>query len=143
MISIMAMPGTDKALFKIAILERLTETAIAAAWQDAGAVVTKRLVHILTTGPRTGRVYTIRGKKHQASAPGEAPARRTGRLAKSVGYKVTGFDELVVGEEAPYASFLENGTGRMKPRPHLSLAVDQTKTDVLKMLERYIMEAHR
>lgn len=143
MISIETMPGTDKALFKITILNRLIETAIAYAWKESGVIVTNKLTYLLTNGPRTGRVYTIRGKKHQASAPGEAPARITGRLAKSVGYKVTGHDQLVVGEEAEYAAFLESGTGRMKPRPHLSIAVDQTKTTVLNILERFIMEAHK
>lgn len=38
---------------------------------------------LLNSPPKTGRKYRRRGVTHQASAPGEAPASDTGRLAQS------------------------------------------------------------
>jgi hypothetical protein len=72
-----------------------------------------------------GRVYTVRGRRHVASAPGDAPARLTGRLMESI--KVlqraspssllsrVGPDPAVFGEEI-YPFFLEYGTRKMAPR---------------------------
>lgn len=143
MIQLEAMPGTDKSLIKIMALDRMTDMALTAGWQESGKLVVNELVRILTTGPRTGRVYTIRGKKHQASAPGEPPAKLTGRLAKSAGYRAVGPEYMQVGEEAFYAGWLEQGTSRMAERPHLRVAVDRTSTDVMNTLIRYLNEIYR
>lgn len=92
------------------------------ALKTHGNEVKKELVTVLTTGSRTGRVYSYRGSKHIASAPGEAPASRSGKLAKGFRYK-SSHNQLTVGnvvfsrEGAPYSLFLEEGTRKMKPRP--------------------------
>jgi hypothetical protein len=39
-------------------------------------------------GPASGRVYVRGNVTHQASAPGEAPATDTGRLASSTEYRL-------------------------------------------------------
>lgn len=101
----------------------------------------RELIEILT-GPRTGAVYTEyfaringkvvpvgkRSKPHQASAPGEAPARDSGRLIQSVtseqsaaGGTVTGR----VGASADYIVRLELGTRHMEPRPSVSRLVNE------------------
>lgn len=80
-------------------------------------------------GPKTGRIY-MKGKnrsiKHQASAPGEAPATDTGRLvnsivgdAKVVGKEVQGFIEV----RTAYGGYLEFGTRHMAARPFVTPAV--------------------
>lgn len=88
-----------------------------------GVVAGTELVHEHATlkimsPPKTGRVYTRRGVKHRASAPGEAPASDIGTLVQS---GATYYDpaELVgrVNWSAAHAPFLEYGTGRMEPRP--------------------------
>lgn len=67
------------------------------------------------TGQRSGRVYRVPGTKHKtytSSAPGEPPASATGRLRKSIKYKVEGgFRELqgIVGTDVEYAAILERG----------------------------------
>lgn len=78
-------------------------------------------------GARTGTVY-LKGKngniRHQASAPGEAPASDSGRLRQSAapetvrvaGTKVTGG----AGVSTPYARRLELGDEHVKPRPFIS-----------------------
>jgi HK97 gp10 family phage protein len=81
------------------------------------------LVRSLTTGKRSGRIYTIGGSKHTASSAGEAPAKVTGNLARSVTAKVipNGF---IIGETAPYARYLEFGTRKMEARPHVKPVID-------------------
>jgi hypothetical protein len=37
---------------------------------------------------------------------------------------------LIVGDTAPYASYIENGTIRMSPRPFLSLAIATNDVDM-------------
>lgn len=143
MISICEASTNDKFLLKIFIAERATHVALNHAWKEAGIIVTEKLRYMIRNGPRTGRVYTFRGRKHQASAPGEVPANRTGKLANSVGYLVSGHDDMQVGEEAEYAGFLEHGTRNMAPRPHLRVAVNETQTQVMNTLIKFIGEAYK
>lgn len=91
-----------------------------------GVALVDRLRLKLTT-PGTGVVYTtefftwngrvIAGKPrvpHQASAPGEPPARDTGRLAASVSASTAHLPdgaELSVGSSLDYAVYTEFGTG--------------------------------
>lgn len=143
MIEIREASTNDRCILKILIAERATNLALTAAWKEVGVIVTNKLRYIIRNGPRTGRVYTFRGRKHQASAPGEAPANRTGRLANSVGYLASGPDDLQVGEEAEYAGFLERGTRKMAPRPHLQVAVNETQTITMQTLIKFIGEAYK
>ena len=143
MIQLEPVGATEKNLFKIKILDKLVTTALEFGLKESGVIVTDQLKYILSNGPRTGRVYTIRGRKHQASAPGEPPAKLTGRLVQSIGYIASGAHTLQVGEEAEYAGYLERGTKRMAPRPHLKVAVDQTQTKVMQTLIKFIDEAHK
>lgn len=80
---------------------------------------------IIKRGPKTGILYRIPGRKrrHRASAPGEAPANLTGTLRRGVNFKVKGSDQMEFGDTEIYGKFLEIGTRRMKPRPHLIKAV--------------------
>lgn len=49
----------------------------------AGELVHSEAVRLITSGPKTGRIYRRRGVFHQASAPGQSPASDSGRLAQS------------------------------------------------------------
>lgn len=98
-----------------------------------GDLVGNRVKQLIKQGPKTGRVYRIRGANHQASAPGEAPANLTGRLAKSYNYNVHGPFQMEVGESAPYAGFLEDGTRKIKPRPHMIRAINETQGDAVRV----------
>jgi hypothetical protein len=94
--------------------------AIRTAMYGMGQIVTRDLKTRLSTGPRSGRIVYVRGRRFQRSAPGEFPARITGALAKSVKYTVyRGGKTLEFGETIRYARFLELGTSRMQPRPHV------------------------
>lgn len=99
------------------------------ALKKHGREVKKQLIKVVTTGPRTGRFYTYRGRKYQASAPGEPPAKRSGRLSQSFMYRTSPL-ELIVGNKAfskngaPYPRFLEDGTSKMDPRPYFMVTID-------------------
>jgi HK97 gp10 family phage protein len=115
-------------------IERLTKThqqSIEDGLHVVGKIVGNRVKELITQGPKTGRVYRIRGRDHQASAPKEAPANLSGRLVKSFNYNVHGPYTMELGEDAEYAGFLEDGTRNIKPRPHVGRAVDETQGDVV------------
>ena len=149
MISIHEADTNAKFLLKVLIAERATNVALTAAWKEVGTLLVNKLQYMIRNGPRTGRVYTFRGRKHQASAPGEVPANRTGKLAKSVRYEATGHHTLKFGEDAEYAGWLENGTHnkgggiKMAPRPHLQVAVTEMQTKTMDTLIKYIDEAYK
>lgn len=122
---------------------RLFEAGIAAALHEIGADSVREVRRLIKDGQKTGRVYTFRGRRHQASAPHEAPANRTGRLMESSSYQVHGAFQAEVGEEAEYAQFLENGTKRMAPRPHLLKAANNRALQAMIILEMAVGERIR
>lgn len=135
MINISVNHKTKTALLNLGNLDKINKEVIKDAWFDSGELIKKSTANILNTGKRTGRVYTINGRRHQASAPGEPPKTRTGALAKSVDYKVSGWRQMVVGAGAGYAGFLEDGTrkmgGRTGARKYLIKSVNDTSGDTI------------
>jgi hypothetical protein len=97
------------------------EEAVTATGLELRGDVVKRIQR----GPATGRTYQRRGITHTASAPGQAPATDTGRLA-SVGvlFEQVGPVSVTVGSPLVYAAYLEYGTTRMAPRPAWRPAVE-------------------
>lgn len=106
-----------------------TDGAIRDSMFDVGSESAKFLKFRLTTGPRTGRRYRIFGRIHQASAPGEFPARLTGKMSRNTAYSVRGTSELEVGIKTfggtPYPKFLEEGTRKMERRPFIEPTSDK------------------
>jgi len=111
----------------------------------------KDLVDIATEEmrkPKSGRWYTTKvGKqgsrlkkprRYRASAPGEAPAVVTGKLRRSLDFKVKGWNYMSFragNNEAFYAAFLENGTSKMAARPFMSTAVDKIESNATNYFE--------
>lgn len=62
------------------------------------------------SGGKSGRVYLRKGRSHQASAPGQAPAIDTGNLVNSIQAKRTGMGSAEVSANAEYAAALEFGS---------------------------------
>jgi len=85
--------------------------------REHGAEVTRDLKKITSRGARSGRLYTYKGEKIKASAPGEPPQSRSGKLSKSFIYKSRP-TELLVANKAfskkgfPYPGFLEEDGNR-------------------------------
>jgi len=107
---------------------KMREAALRAVVAGVEAIVTEG-TRLIASPPKTGRIYTRRGIKHQASAPGQPPATDTGMLmASGKGiypdqqglFTVTGWANW----STAYARFLELGTEKMAPRPYARPALD-------------------
>lgn len=99
------------------------------------------VVEDMLVGERYGREYRIPGsnRTYRASRPGEPPATATGRLRSSYRFRVTGGGTHLVGEVGSpldYAVYLENGTRRMAPRPHLLPAYYSRESRIKEILSR-------
>lgn len=134
-----------------ALTQRVEDAAFRGAVKGANRVRNEVLRLILRT-PKTGRIYYRRGKAHQASAPGEAPASDTGNLVR--GFVVTSDRKAmraVLTSKTFYGPILELGrggrvkrkgfhatkgsiiprSGTLLPRPHMRPAVANTKDLVI------------
>lgn len=107
-------------------LRRPVERAITKATLYYEGRVKKKLTAVPA---RTGRIYIIRGKPHQASAPGEPPAPISGKLRQSITHTDVMWDgdnaSAEVGSSDPKAARLEFGGVdsrgiRILPRPYFS-----------------------
>jgi HK97 gp10 family phage protein len=92
--------------------------------QLSGRLVRDRIRKLIKDPPKTGRKYP--SLKNRSSAVGEAPAYQSGKLSRGVRYAVSGWSKMEVGDTVFYGYFLEYGTTKMKPRPHVSTAVSDT-----------------
>lgn len=74
--------------------------------------------------PKHGRLYRLRGRWYQASAPGEMPAIRTSKLYGRIRSRKSGETSYVirVPKTVPYGEMLENGTVKMMARPFMAPA---------------------
>lgn len=114
----------------VTIEGRMADAAptIRAALRDVVAARTEAAydaVIAAMAAPKSGRTYRRPdGSPYTASAPGEAPAVRTGELRDS--YQWAMLDDLTgaVWSDDPKAPWLEFGTGAVAARPALVPAVD-------------------
>lgn len=95
---------------------------------------------------KSGRFAKKNESKHNPSQPGEPPASDTGRLAQSYEWKV-GRDRggifAEVGTNVFYAPYLEFGTRKMAPRPHVRPAIDADRVEIAKDIARMVEASQR
>lgn len=113
--------------------------AITRSFRKSGKEVNDNIKSKLSTGSRSGRVYIVRGKEHKASAPGEYPAKLTGKVVGGQQYKVTN-KQLILGNTAPHSVYLEDGTTKMAPRTFLKPLVESKTGDIEKSLHEEILK---
>lgn len=81
--------------------------------------------------PKTGVLYRVSrtGRKHQASAPGEAPAVDTSALVNSIDVQRVSKTRAIVFTNQEYAAALEFGRrdGKMAARPFLRPALRKVR----------------
>jgi len=65
--------------------------------------------------PKSGRLYTRKGKSWRASAPGEYPANRTQAYKRSISATTQAY-RMTIGAQVPYAVYLAEGTKRIAER---------------------------
>lgn len=128
-------PQNKKFFDQINKIGRSTDEGIRKAFFTVGTLLRKEARRSIIQGPKTGRLYRIKGRRHRASAPGEPPANFTGTLQKSVGFKTHGKRELEFGARAPYAAFLELGTSKMQKRPYLIRSINNLSKNITVTLE--------
>ena len=120
MMEIKFTPSTKKVLAIIEDLPKEFESGCYEALQDIGSEFVREEVRLEKRRDKTGRLYGgIR-----ASAPGEVPQRRTGRLSNSTDSKVHSPVYMSFGQSVDYAKYLSDGIrGRLGPRANLTKAV--------------------
>ena len=79
-----------------------------------------------------GRIYIRRGRAHQASSPGNMPARDLGALSASlqtelVPGKAKGYYYTVMD----YGVYLEYGTSKMAPRPFMTPSAERARPNFI------------
>lgn len=118
-----------KVVLHLQNLRKLTKAGVEyAAWDSAKQLKEETNKEILRK-PKRGRTYIYldaagRRRRHVASAPGETHANRTGKLRRSLSFRVSHreieFGYGVFREQAPeYAGYVEEGTKKMRARPSL------------------------
>lgn len=91
------------------------------ALSKVGVEATSEIKRILSQ-PGRGATYRRGGVTHRASSPGDPPAVDTGRYRASWDWVVSGAGAaaaLSIGTPDKRGPWLEFGTSRMLPRPHL------------------------
>ena len=82
---------------------------VLSVWLQETAAKAMRLMIASMTGQKSGRIYKIPGtdRTYQASAPGQAPAVRTGFLRTSITIGKVNDYEYIISIAAPYGKILE------------------------------------
>ena len=140
-----ANPKNNQILFDLGKSAQNTKRGIRQGFWALARELRAGVQQKIKQGPKTGRLYRIKGRKRKvrASAPGQAPANRTGALGKSVGFEIRGTSELEFGyrDSVNYGEFLELGTKRMDPRPALTPQVIESTKNARGHFEREIKKA--
>lgn len=92
------LSGFDDAEKRFRMLAVFLQNAVSASYTGMIA---------LMTGPKSGRRYKVGGTTFQASAPGQAPAVRTGFLRTSITIGKVNDYEYLISIAAPYGKILE------------------------------------
>ena len=148
MIKIIPDPNNRKTVFKLSRITRDMRLGIKTALYEIGAENTQQVKKYIYAPPKTGRYYRFRGRWHRASAPGQSPATRSGYLARSINYHVSGYDNVTIFSTAVYAAALEYGhtwtkggvTRKLLPRPYFIRAKNKKERDNYRSLERHVFD---
>ena len=103
---------------------------------ETGKLLQKTVSQGILKTKKSGKFYKYRGRRMQASAPGEYTANRTGELRRGYNFQVDGFKRMRFGNEVEYSAFIELGTRRMKARPNIGKASRSTIEEVANILRQ-------
>ena len=124
----------EKVYLKIKRMDESVRRGIRHGWFDLGADLRRTTSKDILRRPKSGRVYIVRGpsgrrRRHVASSPGETHANLSGKLRRSLGFNIRGWESMEFGylrDTPEYADFIENGTNKMEPRPSLRNNIRKT-----------------
>jgi hypothetical protein len=135
--TIISDPKNRRVFFEIEQLANKTDAAVQRGLSNSGKMLTKTLIKKINTGTRSGPRYP--GTRRKASRPGEYPASQTGRLSKSIGFKVESPRKLVFGSRVNHSKYLEFGTRRNKgPRKLIEFTVKKNSNKIYDQLRNSI-----
>jgi hypothetical protein len=145
MINLRPHPNNRKVFVQIDRLEERTTRSIRQGWFKLGKDLKQTANKEILKRPKGGRTYIRRTRggrrrRHVASAAGETHANMTGKLRRSIGWRVSGSKYMEFGygvargEFAPdYANAIENGSRTILARPSLRNTINSTQRNA----ERY------
>jgi HK97 gp10 family phage protein len=120
---------------KLAALPRLLDAELRKAVAEAAEAIRDDAIKSL----RSGGSRTAKGR---ASAPGEPPARQSGRLQRSIVVELDpSRPSAKVIATADYARALEFGTRRMAARPFLRPALERNRAKTLRLIREAVAAA--
>jgi len=139
----MQIEGGDQLAAALRAYGAKAEKHVGDAVNATGLELRGDIVKAYQRGPASGVTYEKYSPRrtHTASAPGEAPATDTGRLASSVDFKRDGPMSATVGSTVVYAAMLEFGTSRIAPRPAWVPATEAMRPKFRQRLERALERA--
>lgn len=118
---------------------KLPEKNAERACFKAANLVKNTALESILSGAKNGRAYKVGGVVRIASAPAQAPANQTGRLAGSLSARTEKQGKVVFGiasASTEYAAMLEFGTQKMAARPYMQPALDQNAEKIKAIFKR-------
>jgi HK97 gp10 family phage protein len=137
--------GLDRIAHKGLEVQRAVDAELKKALYASGKRVETEAKRSILDGKKSGRLYRRRTVTHQASAPGEAPASDTGRLASSINTSLNGHQAVVIAGRgiARYAAWLEFGTRHIAARPFMFPALEKSKAWIKERLAEAVRRGTR
>lgn len=112
-------------------IERQVERRLDALVDKHAEIIQRKIQSGMKDEPKTGRIYFIDGKFHQASAVGEFPAVLSGRLLNSIRIQRRGH-EAEISTNVEYARVLQSKMGRPFIRPWMGEEFEDEVVDFIK-----------
>jgi hypothetical protein len=151
--------GNSKIFMKLQKLKPKSRKVIRASWFALGRDLKNEANKEILRTPKGGKTYLIRTrggrrKRHVASAPGESHANLSGKLRRSISWKIHGYSRMdfgygfatAAGGRTPkYDAWIEDGTkdGRIKPRPSIENAVNKVKNNTNDHFQKQMLKEFR
>ena len=130
----------DKQLLKnLAAFGKAADKYVADVVNGTAQNIRTTAIKSIQRGTKSGVVYQkyTPNRTHQASAPGQAPASDTGRLANSITADIDG-KQATITAATEYAAPLEFGTRDIQPRPFMVPAVEQERPKFEQRLQKIV-----
>ena len=153
MIQITNVRSNRRIFVKINNLRKEMNKGIRRGFYLLGVRLQKETKKDILRKPRSGIVYVVRTAKrrrrHTASEPGEAPASISGRLWRSLDFKVSGSRNMKFGYDSTaktdegfeYGRYWEADASASKLRPGLLNNIEKNKGFAIRMFGREIKKA--
>jgi phage gpG-like protein len=126
-----------------ALDHRLVPHAITAGLKDIGTNLVKTAKRGISDSPKTHKLYFYPGLGYvRSSQPHTYPAYQSGRLRRSISYKINGY-KMSFGAKQYYAKYLQQTNSpeersrwvKIAPRPFLTLSHNENRSKFGSIME--------